>query len=165
MVRVKAAKPAKSVKAKATKVLAQQPTHPLPHSPSTRSNTATVRDNPTILDANEQKSFKLWISEIKQIQGLILCKCGLYIQAKSSCPQSLQESLFKKEFSTFYEMLSKDPILGNRVKKIPLIYLTVSTSKATEVINGDRLRKKYSTMKSYINNTLTPIYKRYKRLL
>jgi hypothetical protein len=158
---VKAAKPSKKVKAKVSKVSIQQPTHSLPHSPSTRSNTATVRDNPTILDANEQKTFKMWISEIKQIQGLIICKCGLYVQMKTTCSQGLQETLFVKEFPVFYEKMRKHPILGSRVSKIPLIFLTVGTSKATETLNGEKLRKKYSTMKSYINNTLTPIYKRY----
>ena len=158
---VKAAKPAKKVRAKVSKVSIQQPTHSLPHSPSTRSNTATVRDNPTILDANEQKTFKMWISEIKQIQGLIICKCGLYVQMKANCSQGLQETIFVKEFPVFYETMRIHPILGSRVSKIPLIFLTVGTSKATETLNGEKLRKKYSTMKSYINNALTPIYKRY----
>ena len=158
---VKAAKPAKKVRAKVSKVSIQQPTQSLPHSPSTRSNTATVRDNPTILDANEQKTFKMWISEIKQIQGLIICKCGLYVQMKATCSQGLQETIYVKEFPVFYETMRIHPILGSRVSKIPLIFLTVGTSKATETLNGEKLRKKYSTMKSYINNALTPIYKRY----
>lgn len=164
MVKVKAVKPAKTVKAKAPKVLIQQPP-PLACSPSTRSNAATVKDIVTILNPKEQKSFKQWISEIKQIQGLIICKCGLYVQAKSSTPQGLQETLFVKEFPNFYELMCKDPILGNRVRKIPLLYLTVGTSKATETLNGEKLRKKYSTMKTYINNVLSPIYKRYRRVI
>ena len=72
----------------------------------------------------------------------------------------MQESLFVKEFGTFYEIMGKDSILGSRVMKIPFIYLTVGTSKATETLNGEKLRKKYSSMKTYIN--LDPFIVTYK---
>ena len=160
MVKVKAVKPPKVAKAKAAKISIPPPP-PIHCSPVTRSNSASIRDSATVLGPSEQKSFRMWISEIKQIQGLIICKCGLYIQGKSALPQIMQESLFVKEFGTFYEIMGKDPLLGSRVLKIPFIYLTVGTSKATETLNGEKLRKKYSSMKTYINNVLSPIYKRY----
>ena len=164
MVKVKAVKPPKVAKAKAGKV-GIPPPPPIQCSPVTRSNSASTKESPTILSPSEQKSFKQWISEIKQIQGLIICKCGLYIQGKSATPQIMQQSLFVKEFGPFYEIMGKDSILGSRVMKIPFIYLTVGTSKATETLNGEKLRKKYSSMKTYINNVLSPIYKRYQRIL
>ena len=91
MVKVKAVKPARTAEAKAPKVVIQ-PLPPLACSPSTRSNAATIKDNINILNPTEQKSFKQWIPEIKQIQGLIIRKCGLYVQAKSSTPQLIQKS-------------------------------------------------------------------------
>ena len=163
MVKVKDPKPPKKAqptKAKIGKLSVKQTTHPLPGSPSIRSNTASVRDGKPILTAEEQKSYKLWMSEIKQIQALVICQCGLYIQAQSCCTQTAQDAFFVRDFPVNYERFCKHPILGNRVKKIPFVYLTVGTSTSTEILNGEKLRKKYSTMKTYINNTLTPIYKR-----
>lgn len=161
MVKAKAVKAPKS-KAKAVAAkLPSQSTHSLSHSPTTRSNTASIRNGDPILDENEQRLYKLWISEIKQLQGLIIAKCGLTIQETSSCPQLSQDNAFARDFPIFYETLCKDPILGKRVSKIPLKFLTVGTSTAFEIINGEKMRKKYSTMKTYINNSLTPIYKRY----
>lgn len=158
---VKQPKVTKVTKAKGALLVSSQPTHALSNSPVTRSNTATVRDGNPILDANEQKQFKMWMSEIKQIQGLVICRVGLNIQERSTCAQAIQENLFVTDFPIIYEDLCKHPMLGNRVKKIPLVYLTVGTSTAIEVISGEKMRKKYSTMKTYINNTLSPIYKRY----
>ena len=160
MVKVKAVKPPKKVKPKATKVSAVQATHPLPRSPTTRSNVATNRDGEPILTLQQQKTYKLNMAEIKQIQGLLICKCGIYISIQSYCTQTTQDGLYVKNFPVFYDVWSRDPVLGNRVSKIPFVYLTVGTSRATEVINGDKMRKKYSSMKTYINNVLTPIYKR-----
>ena len=160
MVKVKASNPMKKASAKSSKVSVRQETHPLPRSPTTRSNTASLRDGDTILTPLQQKTYKLNLAEIKQIQGLLICKCGLTIQAQSYCTQTTQDGLFVRNFPIFYDVCSRDPILGSRVSKIPFVYLTVGTSKATEVINGDKMRKKYSSMKTYINNVLTPIYKR-----
>ena len=163
MVKVKAVKPPKKAAAVKPKAVKPPPTlisHPLLGSPSTRSNTATVRDGKPILNPSEQKSFKLWISEIKQIQGLVICQCGLLIQSQSCCTQSAEEALFVRDFPINYEKFCRHPILDAHVKKIPSIYLTVATSTASEILNGEKLRKKYSSMKTYINNTLTPIYKR-----
>ena len=83
------------------------------------------------------------------------------IQETSSCPQLAQENAFSRDFSLFYETFKKDPILGQRVLNIPHKFLSVGTSRAFEIINGEKMRKKYSTMKCYMNNTLTPIFKRY----
>jgi hypothetical protein len=161
MVKVKAVAAPKRAKAKSSKVSAVQESHPLPRSPTTRSNTASVRQGATILSPSQQKTYKSNLAEIKQIQGLLICKCGITIQAQSYCTQTTQDGLFLRNFPLFYDIWCKDPILGNRVSKIPFVYLTVGTSKAMEVINGDKMRKKYSSMKTYINNVLTPIYKRF----
>lgn len=162
MVKVKpeSAKQPKKGKPRGAKVSAKQPTRSSPRSPTARSNTASNRDGLSILDAQQQKSFKAWIAEIKQIQGLLICQCGLSIQSKSYCTQTAQDELFVFNFPLFYDIWCKDPVLGSRVSKIPLLYLTVGTSKAMETITGEKMRKKYSSMKTYINNTLTPIYKR-----
>ena len=90
MVKVKAVKPPKRAAAVKPKAVKPPPTlisHPLLGSPSTRSNTATVRDGKPILNPSEQKSFKLWISEIKQIQGLVICQCGLLIKVNRAAPK------------------------------------------------------------------------------
>lgn len=157
---VKAPKTKAKVAASSSLKIPVQSTHPLSCSPTTRSNTASIRNGQPILDANEQRLYKLWISEIKQLQGLIIAKCGLAIQESSTCPQLLQENAFTRDFPLFYEAFTKDPILGSRVSKIPLKFLTVGTSRAFEIINGEKMRKKYSTMKTYMNNNLTPIFKR-----
>ena len=86
--------PSKKVRGKSAKSVASQPTNPFARSPTTRSNTAAVRDGATILDANEQKACKLWLAEIKLIQGLIICRCGLDIQAASYYSQAAQDALF-----------------------------------------------------------------------
>ena len=83
MVKEKSVKPpkvTKVTKAKGAQLSSSQPTHSLSHSPVTRSNAATVREGNPILDANEQKQFKMWMSEIKQIQGLVISRVGLNIQ-------------------------------------------------------------------------------------
>lgn len=157
---VKQPKQAKTVKPKSVKENLSQLQNNLPCSPPTRSNAARTSGN-TILDLNEQKSFKMWISEIKQIQGYIICRCGLSIQEGPTMPQKLQEDTFFREFPSFYERSCKDPLLGKRISKIPLKYLTVVTSKATDTISGEKMRKKYSSMKTYMNNTLSPIFSRY----
>ncbi len=163
MVKVKAVKPPKVARAKVVKgaKIPLQPTQTLLRSPTTRSNSASIREGETILDGAQQKQFKMWIPEIKQIQGLIICRVGLNIQERTTCSQTLQESIFVSEYETIYKELCEHPLLGSRVKKIPFIYITVGTSKATEILSGDKMRKKYSTMKTYICNTLSPIYQRY----
>ena len=63
---------------------------------------ASNRDGSSILDAQQQKSYKAWIAEIKQIQGLLICQCGLSIQSKSYCTQTAQDELFVINFPLFY---------------------------------------------------------------
>ena len=107
MVKAKAVKAtktkAKGAASAASKIPAQQ-THPLSCSPTTRSNTAAIRNGQPILDANEQKLYKLWISEIKQLQVLFIAKCELTIQESSTYPQLLQENAFTRDFPLFYEL-------------------------------------------------------------
>jgi hypothetical protein len=54
-----------------------------------------------------------------------------------------------------YNNLCTDVIIGQRVKKIPLKYLNM------ELNSGEKMRKRYSTMKMYMNNVLTPLWRRY----
>ena len=90
MVKVKASNPMKKAPAKSSKVSVRQETHPLPRSPTTRSTTASLRDDDTILTPLQQKTYKLNLAEIKQIQGLLICKCGLTIQAQSYCTKKIE---------------------------------------------------------------------------
>ena len=161
MVKILGVKPY-SAKAKksALKVPLQKSDSPS-HSPTTKSKNASIKSGKPILDENEQKNYKKFVAEIKQLQGLVLAKCGLTIQETSTSPQLTQDDAFVRDFPIFYEDLTKHPTIGKRVKAVPLKFLTVGTSRAFEIINGERMRKKYSAMKTYINNTLTPIYKRF----
>ena len=160
MVKVLGVKPNSAKAKKSAAKIPVQISHPQSHSPTTRSNTASIRTGKPILDENEQRNYKKIVAEIKQLQGLVLAKCGLTIQETSFCPQLLQDDAFVRDFPIFYEGLTKHPTLGRRVKAVPLKFLQVGTSRAIEIINGERMRKKYSAMKTYINNVLTPIYKR-----
>ena len=160
MVKVLGVKPNSAKAKKSAAKIPVQISHPQSHSPTTRSNTASIRTGKPILDENEQKNYKKFVAEIKQLQGLVLAKCRLTIQETSFCPQLLQDDAFVRDFPIFYEGLTKHPTLGRRVKAVPLKFLQVGTSRAIEIINGERMRKKYSAMKTYINNVLTPIYKR-----
>ena len=103
----------KVTKAKGAVLVSSQPTHDLPNSPVTRSNAATVRDGNPILDVNEQKQFKMLISEIKPIQSLVIFRVGLNIQERSKCAQDIQEYLFVTNFPIINEDLCKHPMLGN----------------------------------------------------
>lgn len=160
MVRANAVKDKTVAKVSKVSAPAGRPTEQLVCSPSTRSNAAKKSGN-SILDKGEQKSYKEWISERNQIQGLIICCCGLGIQEAPTMPQKMQVDSFQKEFSLYYLKLCKDPILGKRATKIPEKYLTVSSSRASETTSGEKMRKKYSSMKTYMNNTLSPIFSRY----
>jgi hypothetical protein len=60
----------------------------------------------------------------------------------------MQEDQFSRNFDKVYQQLSKDPIIGRRLSKIPAKFLSIGTSKAREVMSGTVLRKKYSAMKS-----------------
>lgn len=92
--------------------------------------------------------------------GLIILKCGLAIQEGPVISQILQEDSFTKNFEKVYSMLCKDPLLGERVSAIPLRFLNIGTGKAKEIMSGIKLRKKYSQMKSYMNNTLSVLWRK-----
>ena len=74
--------------------------------------------------------------------------------------QILQEDYFLKNFEGVYKQLCDDVIAGKRMTAIPLKFLTISTSKSEELLSGVNIRKKYSTFKTYINNTLTVLWKK-----
>ncbi len=114
----------------------------------------------TILTSSEQTAYKKYSIEVKQISGLIILSCGLGIAEKKTCSQIMQEEEFFTTFDKVYEKLSNDALVGRRVSIIPLQFLKIGTSTAKEVLNGKKLRKKYSAMKSYMNNTLSPLWRK-----
>ena len=71
----------------------------------------------------------------------------------------MQEDHFTKHFIIVYDKLSIDATVGSTVKNIPMKFLNIGTSKAKEIMSGVVLRKRYSAMKSYINNTLSPLWR------
>ena len=111
-----------------------------------------------ILNREEQNAFLKHSNEIKQISALITLKTGLEVQVCKIISQKAQEDAYTKNFSKVYEELTTDSIHGGRVKVIPLKFLNIGTSRAKELMSGSVLRKRYSAMKSYINNTLTPLW-------
>jgi hypothetical protein len=96
-----------------------------------------------------QRAFRLHSAEIKQLSALIILKCGLGVQECQIISQKMQEEHFSKNFEKVYQVLTKDPIIGQRLSRISVKYLTIGTSTAREVMSGTVLRKKYSAMKSY----------------
>ena len=117
-------------------------------------------NNRFILNPDEQNAFKKYITEIKQISGLILLKCGLGVQECKVISQKLQEDYLSKNLEKVYTRLSQDPIIGRRVIAIPFKFLNIATSRSKEVLTGSKLRKRYSAMKTYINNTLSPLWRK-----
>jgi hypothetical protein len=75
--------------------------------------------------------------------------------------QTKQDYEFVNNFEPMYNNLCDDVIIGQRVKKIPLKYLNIPHSQAVELNSGEKMRKRYSTMKMYMNNVLTPLWRRY----
>jgi hypothetical protein len=75
-------------------------------------------------------------------------------------PQIVQEEKFKENFNKVYELLRKDPFIGQRMSLVPLKFLNITKSTASEIMSGVQMRKKYSELKSYMNNTLTPLWKK-----
>jgi hypothetical protein len=108
-----------------------------------------------ILNPDEQGAFRKHSNEIKQLSALIILKCGLGVQECKSISQKMQEDHFSKNFEKVYDRLTKDPIIGRRMVAIPVKFLNIGTSKSREIMSGSILRKRYSAMKSYMNNTLT----------
>lgn len=164
MVKVKPVKAPKVVKAKAvakTALAAAVAGDEIVCSPPLKKNGAS-KSGPSILSNDEQKSYRDWIAEIKQISGLIVCRLGLGIAEGPQIPQKIQEEQFVNNFEAMYNRLCKDVIIGQRVSKIPLKYLNIPHSQAIEIIGGEKMRKRYSTMKTYMNNVLSPLWRRYK---
>ena len=112
-----------------------------------------------ILNPDEQGAFRKHIMEIKQLSALIILKCGLGIQESKIISQKMQEDTFTKNFDKVYERFLKDPIIGSRMAAIPLKFLNIGTGKAREIMSGSILRKRYSAMKSYMNNTLSTLWR------
>ena len=117
-----------------------------------------LRNDRFILSPEEQTAFKKYITEIKQVSGLIILKCGLGVQECKFISQKLQDDYFSKNLEKVYTRLSQDSIIGKRVIAIPFKFLNLSTSRSREVLTGSKLRKRYSAMKTYINNTLSPLW-------
>ena len=128
--------------------------------PPTIRNGAKKNDRFFILNPEEQNAFKKYVSEIRQISGLILLKCGLGVQECKVISQKMQEDYLSKNIEKVYTRLTQDPIIGKRVIAIPFKFLNVATSVSRETLSGSKLRKRYSAMKTYINNTLTPLWRK-----
>lgn len=128
-------------------------------SPPLKRNGA-VKHNPFLLNPDEQAAYRKYISEIKQISALVILKTGLAVQELKIITQKIQENYFLKNVEACYNKLSKDPIIGKRVSAIPFKFLTIGTSRAKEEMTGVKYRKLYSVMKSYINNTLSPLWRK-----
>lgn len=84
---------------------------------------------------------------------------GLGVQENKIMSHKMQEDHFTKHFIIVYDKLSIDATVGSTVKNIPMKFLNIGTSKAKEIMSGVVLRKRYSAMKSYINNTLSPLWR------
>jgi hypothetical protein len=128
-------------------------------SPPLRKNGAKISKAP-ILSTDEQKMYTKHSNEVKQMTALVIIRNGLCIAELPPMTQILQEDYFFKNFEEGYNQLCEDVIIGKRMKGIPLKFLNISTSKSDELMSGVNLRKKYSTFKTYINNTLTLLWKK-----
>jgi hypothetical protein len=98
--------------------------------------------------------------EIKQISALLILVTGIAIQELKVISQKAQELAFQTGLKKTYDDLCKDNIVGKRVTALPFKFLNIGTSRAKECLSGIKLRKKYSAMKSYMNNTLSPLYRK-----
>jgi hypothetical protein len=118
-----------------------------------------IRNMPPLLSKGEGKLFMKQKVELKQMTALVILKCGLGIAEGPTVPQIVQEEKFKENFTKVYELLRKDPLIGQRMSLVPLKFLNI-TSTASEIMSGVQMRKKYSELKSYMNNTLTPLWRK-----
>jgi hypothetical protein len=162
MAKVKAVKTTKVVKAKAAgknSSAAAAAAEEILCSPPVKRNGAT-KTGPLILNNEEQKSYRDWIAEIKQISGLIVCRLALGIAEGPQILHKKQDEEFVNNFEAMYNRLCDDVIIGQRVKKISLKYLHIPHSQATEINSGEKMRKRYSSMKTYMNNLLSPLWRR-----
>lgn len=116
--------------------------------------------NSFLLNPDEQVAYKKYISEIKQVSALVLLKCGLGVQECKVISQKMQEDYLFKNYEKVYTKLTQDVIIGRRVTAVPLRFLCIGTSRSKEILSGSTLRKRYSAMKSYMNNTLSPLWRK-----
>ena len=112
------------------------------------------------LNPEKQNAFKKYISNITQISELILLKCGLGVQECKVVSQKMQEDYLSKNIEEVYTRLTQDLIRGKRVIAIPFKFLNVATSVSREILSGSKLRKRYSARKTYINKTLSPLWRK-----
>jgi hypothetical protein len=75
---------------------------------------------PPLLSKREGKLFTKHKIELKQMTALVILKCGLGIAGGPTVPQIVQEEKFMENFTKVYEMLRKDPIIGQRMSLVPL---------------------------------------------
>lgn len=113
-----------------------------------------------LLSNDEQKLYTKHSSEVKQITALLILKSGLCLAESPVMSQILQEDFLLRNYEKVYKQLSQDAIIGKRVSAIPFKFLNIATSKAVDVMSGLNIRKKYSTHKGYINNTLSVLWRR-----
>ena len=113
-----------------------------------------------ILDPDEQASYRKFISEIKQISALVILVTGIAIQEMEIISQKTQELIFVKTLEKSYNDLCRDNTIGKRVSSLPLNFLIIGTGRAKEVLTRIKIRKKYSAMKSYMNDALAPLWRR-----
>ena len=128
--------------------------------PPTIRNGAKKNDRLFILNPEEQNAFKKYVSEIKQISELILLKCGLGVQECKIISEKMQEDNLSKNIEKVYTRLTQDPIIRKWVIAIPFKFLNVATSVSRYILSGSKLLKRYSAMKTYINNTLSPLWRK-----
>ena len=107
-----------------------------------------------------ENAFRNHSNEIKQLSGLVILKTGLGVQECKIMSQKAQDDAYVKNLKTNYDALKLDAIYGGRITAVPLKFLSIGTSRAKEVMSGNILRKRYSAMKSYINNVLTPLWRK-----
>lgn len=65
-----------------------------------------------ILTVEEQKAYKKYSVEVKQISALIVLKCGLGIAEGPVQTQIIQEESFCTKFESVYNLMAKNVIIG-----------------------------------------------------
>ena len=80
--------------------------------PPTIRNGAKKNDRFLLLNPEEQNAFQKYVSEIKQISGLILLKCGLGVQECKVISHKMQEGFLSKNIEKVYTRRTQDPIIG-----------------------------------------------------
>jgi hypothetical protein len=97
---------------------------------------------PPLLSKCEAKLFTKQKIELKQMAALVILKCGLGIAEGPTVPQIVQEEKFMENFTKLYETLRKDPIIGQGMSRVPMKFLNITKSTASEVMSGVQMRNK-----------------------